>query len=626
MPRQNCDDSPLNSRLNAPREGRFEICVLNRRDSLLRRGTMNIFKRACASLLACLGMALLVLVAVSRPSDAIGEAQYTLILRNGTIYDGSGGAPFVGDVAIAGDRIAEIEPHVAGHGAREIDVKGKAIAPGFINMLAHPEESLLADGRAQSDLRQGVTLEVMGEDSMGPVSPKMKALALKRQSDIKYAIDWSTLGEYMARLERHGIAVNVASFVGAGTVRTYVLGEGNVQPTPDQLAQMRTLVHQAMEEGALGVTTALMYVPNTFAKTPELIDLASESARCGGMYIAHIRSESDRVLESIQESIDIAKASGAPAEIYHFKQSGKDNWTKLDAAIAKVEAARAHGTRITADMYVYPAAATGLDAAMPPWVQDGGLEQWAERLKDPSIRKRVIAEMRNPHPKDWDSAYGAAGAGGVLFLNFKNPKLKPLIGKTLAEVAKIRGKSPEETAMDLVVEDGSRVEVAYFVMSEDNIRREVALPWMSFDSDESAPSIEGVFLKSSYHPRAFGNFDRVLAKYVRDEKAVSLPEAIRRLTSFPAETLSLKDRGRLKAGYAADVVVFDPATIQDHATFAKPMQYATGVIDVVVNGKLSLENGEPTAARPGRFVHGRAWTGQPGGGCRASSKDWTWVK
>jgi N-acyl-D-amino-acid deacylase len=587
---------------------------------------LKIKSRARISLLAGIGTVVMASVSTPTAADAPKSAEFTMILRGGTIYDGSGGAPFVGDVAIAGDRIVEISPHVAGHGAREIDVKGKAVAPGFINMLAHPEESLLIDGRAQSDLRQGVTLEVMGEDSMGPVSPKMKTLMQQRQSDIKYTVDWSTLSEYMARLERQGIAVNVASFVGAGTVRTYVLGEGNVQPTPDQLSQMRALVHQAMEEGALGVTTALMYVPNTFAKTPELIDLASESARCGGMYIAHIRSESDRVLEAIQESIDIAKASGAPAEIYHFKQAGRDNWNKLDAAIAKIEAARAAGTRITADMYVYPASATGLDAAMPPWVQDGGLEKWIERLKDPTIRKRVAAEMRNPHPKDWDSAYGAAGAGGVLFLNFKNPKLKTLIGKTLAEVAKQRGTSPEETAMDLVAEDGSRVEVAYFEMSENNIRREVALPWMSFDSDESAPSTEGVFLKSSYHPRAFGNFDRLLAKYVRDEKVLSLQEAIRRLTSFPAETLSLKDRGRLRAGYAADIVVFGPATIQDHATFEKPMQYATGVIDVVVNGKLSLENGEPTSARPGRFVHGRAWTGQPGGGCRASSRNWAWLK
>ena len=557
---------------------------------------------------------------------ARAEEPYSLVVRGGTIYDGSGGAPFVGDVAIRGDRIAAVASHVAGHAAREIDAAGLAVAPGFINMLAHPEETLLADGRAQSDLRQGVTLEVLGEDSMGPLTAEMKRLMEAREGDIKYKVDWTTLDQYLRGLETRGVSVNVASFVSASTVRTNVLGEGDVQPTAEQLDRMRALVRAAMEDGALGVTTALEYVPATFAKTPELIALAGESGRCGGMYIAHIRNEGDRLLESIDETIAIAKGSGAPAEIYHFKQAGRDNWGKLDAAITRIEDARAHGTRITADMYVYVASATGLDVSMPPWVQDGGLETWIARLKDPAVRARVAAEMDNPHPADWDNGYGAAGPEGILLLGFKTDRLKPLTGKTLADVARMRGKTPEETAMDLVVEDGSRIEVAYFEMSEANVRREVALPWMSFDSDAGAPSNEGVFLLSHDHPRAYGNFARVLAKYVRDDKAMTLSDAIRRLSAFPAETLSLSDRGHLRVGDFADLVVFDPARIQDHATFEKPNQYATGVTDVIVNGQLALETGEPTALRPGRVVRGRAVRTAEGGGCRASSADWTWSR
>nr|MBA3812479.1 D-aminoacylase [Caulobacteraceae bacterium] len=538
------------------------------------------------------------LLALAAAPAASAPPAWSLIVRGGTIYDGSGGAPFTGDVAVAGDRIAAVAPHVSGTAAPEIDAKGLAVAPGFVNMLAHPEESLIADGRAQSDLRQGVTLEVIGEDSMGPLSPKMKALAPSRQSDIRYPITWTTLGEYLESLETRGVSVNVASYVGAGTVRNYVLGEGDVQPTPEQLAKMRALVRRAMEEGALGVTTALIYSPNGYARTPELIELAKESALCGGLYSVHMRSEGDRLTEAVGETIAIAKASGGPAEIYHLKQAGRENWGKLDQVIAAVDAARASGVRITADMYVYDAGATGLDAAMPPWVQDGGLEAWIARLKDPAARAKVLADMRDPHPA-WENLAAKAGAKGTLLLAFKNPALKPLTGKTLDEVARMRGKSPEDTAIDLVIEDGSRVGVAYFLMSEDNIRREVALPWVSFDSDEAAPSIEGVFLKSSNHPRAFGNFAKVLAKYVRDEKVITLQEAIRKLSALPADTLSIPDRGRLKAGDFADIVVFDPAKIQDHATYARPQQYATGVADVVVNGRLALENGEPTAARPG---------------------------
>ncbi len=551
---------------------------------------------------------------------------YDVVIRNGTIYDGSGGSPFVADVAINGDRIAAIAPHIDGSGRTEVDARGKAVSPGFINMLAHPVESLIADGRGLSDLAQGVTLEVIGEDSMGPLTPEMIRLGEERQSDIKYKITWTTLGGYLDMLQKKGISPNVASFVGAGTVRTNLLGEADVQPTLAQLEAMQGLVKQAMEEGALGLTDALIYSPNTYAKTPELIALAKVSAKCGGIYIAHLRSEGDRLEEGVQESIDIAEASGAPAEIYHFKQAGRDSWPKLDKVVAMINAARARGTRITANMYTYTAGATGLDAAMPSWVQDGGLEKWIARLKDPAIRARVKAEMLDAHPKTWENIYAGAGPEGTLLLAFKNPKLKPLDGKTLAEVAKMRGESPEDTAIDLVIEDGSRVGVAYFLMSEDSVRREVALPWMSFGSDEAAPAPEGVFLLAKSHPRAYGNFARLLGKYVRENHDLTLQDAVHRLSGFPAQNLSLADRGLLKAGYYADVVVFDPNTIADRATYAVPDQLAVGVEDVLVNGGFAFKDGKPTGASTGRVVRGRAWTGATGGGCRASASDWSWSR
>jgi N-acyl-D-amino-acid deacylase len=553
-------------------------------------------------------------------------APHDLVLRGGTIYDGTGGKPYVGDVAIDGDRISYVGPPRTLQGRTVLDVHGQAVAPGFINMLAHPEESFLIDGRALSDLTQGVTLEVLGEDSMGPLTPRMQALMVQRQGDIKFPVTWTTLGQYLETVERRGISPNVASFVGAPAVRTYVLGEGDVQPSELELEQMRTLVHQGMEEGALGLTTMLIYAPATYAKTPELIALAQESARCGGIYTAHMRSEGDRIEAAIQETIDIARTSGAPAEIYHLKVAGRDNWGKLDRVIAMIDQARASGIRISANMYTYTAGATGLDAAMPSWVQDGGLEAWIERLKDPAIRAKVIAEMRTAHPATWENLYAAAGPEGTLLLEFKNPKLKPLTGKSLAEVAKLRGVSPEDAAIDLVIEDGSRVGIAYFLMNEDNIRRQVALPWVSFGSDEAGEAPEGVFLLSAAHPRAYGNFARVLAQYVRKDHALSLEAAVRKLTSLPADNLSLPDRGRLKDGAYADVVVFDPATIQDHATYDRPHQLSTGVSQVIVNGKFALRDGKATGASTGRVVRGRAWVGAAGGGCRKSASDWSWSK
>jgi N-acyl-D-amino-acid deacylase len=579
-----------------------------------------------ASLAApCFATGLLICGSTSPAVAAPAMAMHDTIIRHGLIYDGSGKAPYVGDIVIDADRIAYVGPHAPGRARTEIDAHGRAVAPGFINMLAHPEESLLVDGRALSDLKQGVTLEVMGEDSMGPINPSMKADMIRQQGDIHYDVDWTTLGEYLEKLQRKGISPNVASFVGAGTVRTNILGQDNVQPTAPQLLQMRGLVRQAMEEGALGVTTALIYNPNTYAKTPELIELAEESARCGGMYIAHMRSEGDRLVEAVQETIDIAKGSGAPAEIYHLKVAGRVNWGKLDTAINQVNAARAAGVRITADMYTYTAGATGLDVSMPPWVQEGGLDKWIARLKDPAVRARLVIEMREPSPT-WENLLQRAGPQGALLLEFKNPALKPLAGKTLQEVATLRGMSPEETAMQLVIEDGSRVGVAYFLMSEENVRREVALPWVSFGSDAGAPAPEGVFLLSSEHPRAYGNFVRVLAKYVREDRIIKLEEAVRKLSALPAQNLSLKDRGMLRDGYFADVVIFDPRTVQDHATYEHPHQLSTGMDEVWVNGVQALHNGEATRAPSGRFVRGRAWTGYPGGGCRAASQQWTWSK
>ena len=564
-------------------------------------------KRGSAFVLAIAG--LLATSAAPPPSS------YSVIIRGGTIYDGSGTEPYVGDVALRGDKIVYVGKHAPGRAARVVDATGKAVSPGFINMLSWAVEPLIADGRGVSDTMQGVTLEVFGEgDSMGPLNPEMKRLSIKRQGDIKYPIRWTTLGQYLEYLQKKGVTPNVASFIGATTVRVHELGEKDVDPTPEQLTRMRALVRQAMKEGALGVGSSLIYAPATYAETPELVAITSEAGKCGGMYISHMRSEANKLLEAIDELVTISRESGAPAEIYHFKQAGQSNWNKLNAAIAKVEAARASGLRITADMYNYTAGATGLDAAMPPWVRAGGLEAWIERIKDPATRERVVKEMRTPS-NEWENLMLLAGSPDkVLLIAFKNPKLKPLTGKTLAEVAKMRGKSAEETAMDLVIEDGSRVGTVYFLMNEDNVKREVALPWMSFGSDEGSEAPEGVFLKSSNHPRAYGNVAKLLGHYVRDEKAASLPDAIRRLTSLPATNLGIRQRGSLKAGYYADVVVFDPATIADHASYDKPKQLATGVDDVFVNGVQVLKGGKHTGAKPGRVVRGPGWTGWPGGG------------
>jgi N-acyl-D-amino-acid deacylase len=521
--------------------------------------------------------------------------EYDVIIRGGSVYDGTGKPPIPADVAIKGDKIAAVGELKDARARLEVDASGFAVAPGFINMLSWANESLIEDGRSQSDIRQGVTLEVMGEgESMGPLNPAMKKEMEERQGDIKYAVNWTTLGGYLDSLVSRGISTNVASFVGAATVREYALGYENRAPNPEELAVMKTLVGRAMEEGALGVASALIYAPGFYAKTDDLVELCKVASSHGGMYISHIRNEGNGLLEAIDELLRISREANIPAEIYHLKESGRANWGKIDAVIAKIEEARRQGRRISADMYTYTAGATGLDASMPPWVQEGGVEEWIKRLKDPTVRRKVIREMRTPTSL-WENLLLAAGTPqNVLLVGFRQDSLKYLTGKTLAEVAKLRRKSVEETAMDLVIDDDSRVGTIYFLMSEENVKRQIALPWVSFGSDEASLAPEGVFLKSNAHPRAYGNVARLLGKYVREEKVIPLEEAIRRLSSFPAENLKIRQRGVLQPGYYADVVVFDPAKIADLATYEKPHQYSTGMMDVFVNGTQVLKDGEHT--------------------------------
>ena len=532
---------------------------------------------------------------------------YDVVITPGRIYDGSGGASYSADVGIKDGHIAAI-----GQLQPEADVvinaQGLAVAPGFINMLSWANESLIEDGRSQSDIRQGVTLEVMGEAwSMGPLNEMMKKEMRESQGDIKFSIEWTTLGEYLEYLEKKGVSTNIASFVGATTVRVYAMGYEDRPPTSQELEQMCKLAGRAMQEGAVGVSSALIYAPGCYADTDELIALAEVAGEYGGMYISHIRSEGNHLLEALDELITIARKANVTTELYHMKSAGKSNWYKLDAMIERIEKARAEGLKITADMYNYTAGATGLDAAMPPWVQEGGHEAWVERLKNPRIRRRVLREMTTP-AKEWENLYLLAGTPeNVLLVGFKNEKLKHLTGKTLGEVARMRGKSPAATAIDLVIEDDSRVGTVYFLMSEKNVKRQIKLPWVSFCSDAGSLAPEGVFLKSNPHPRAYGSFARLLGKYVRQEKVITLAEAIRRLTWLPADNLKLDRRGRLEKGYYADIVVFDPETIIDHATYEKPHQYATGMLHVFVNGTQVLKDGEHTGAKPGRVVRGRGW-------------------
>jgi N-acyl-D-amino-acid deacylase len=561
--------------------------------------TMRMLRKCAVALVT----ALLLAGCPGAPGD------YDVIIRGGTLHDGRGNEPVVTDIAFSGDRIAAIGDLSGLSGTTEIDAKGLVVAPGFVNMLSWANETLIEDGRAMSDIKQGVTLEVMGEGtSMGPLNEDMKRMAKDRQGDIQYDIEWTTLGEYLEFLEAKGVSVNVASFVGATTLRVHEVGYDDRQATEAELANMQELVRQAMREGAMGVGSSLIYAPGNFANTDELIALVSAAAEYDGSYISHIRSEGSRLEEAVQELIKIASITRAPAEIYHLKASGRSNWHKLSNVLDLIESARSAGLLITADMYTYTAGSTGLNATMPLWVQDGGHAAWVERLQDPEIRERVAAEMKQP-TTEWENFFVDAGPENILLIGFRNPELRHLIGKTLQEVADERGTDPAMTAMDLVVEDDSRVDAVYFLMSEDNVRRKVAMPWISFGSDAGAPSAEGIFLESSRHPRTYGNFARLLGKYVRDDGVIPMREAIRRMTSLPAANIGAFQRGELQEGYYADVVVFDPAQIQDNATFEEPHQYATGMWHVFVNGEQVLKNGRHTGATPGRVVRGPGWDG-----------------
>lgn len=533
------------------------------------------------------------------------EAEVDVLIQNGTVYDGTGAPPYQGTVALKGDKIFYIGNPKFFAAKKIINATDKAVSPGFINMLSWGVETLIEEGKSQSDIRQGITLEVFGEGmSWGPLNEELKAYMKKNQGDIKYDINWTTLGEYLQFLEDKGVSTNIASFIGATTLRINAVGYDDSKPNESELALMKNLVHQGMKEGAMGIGSSLIYAPAFYSSTEELIGLCKVAAEYDGLYISHMRSEGNKLLESVDELLTIADQSGIRAEIYHLKQSGKKNWYKLDQVIQKIDSARAKGLEITTDMYTYIAGATGLDASMPPWVQEGGLDQWIARLKDPGIRKKVIKEMK-ADTDQWENLMRAAESSDKLILvGFKNDSLKYLTGKTLTEVAKMRGKSPEETAIDLVIQDGSRVGTVYFLMTEENIKKQIKLPYMSFGSDAGTMSPEGVFSKSSTHPRAFGNFARLLGKYVREENVISLEEAIYKLTGLPASNLKIQKRGQLKNGYFADVVVFDPKEISDHASFENPMQYATGVEHVWVNGTHVLENGNHTGAYGGRFVKG----------------------
>ncbi len=538
-------------------------------------------------------------------SPSPSPADFDVIIKGGTVYDGTGAEPRQVDVAIRGDRIAGVGDFKSARAKNVIDAKGLAVAPGFINMLSWSTQSLIQDGRSQSEIREGVTTEIMGEgESMGPVNDRVRQHMLQTQADIKYDIKWNTLAEYLQYLEKRGVSCNVASFLGATTVREYVIGFQNKDPTPKQLDQMRELVRQEMEAGALGIGTSLIYPPAFYAKTEELIELCKVAAKYQGKYISHMRSEGNRLLDAVDELIRISREAGLPAEVYHIKAAGKQNWGTLDDLLSRIEAAQKEGLKITADMYTYTAAGTGLDACLPPWTEDGGYPALFKRLRDPATREKIAAEV-SKDSDEWENLYiGAGSPEKILLFGFKSDKLKPLTGKSLTEVAKMRGKDPITTIMDLTAEDESRIDTIYFLMSEENVKKELAKPWISFGSDEASQAPEGVFLKSNPHPRAYGNFARVLGKYVRDERIIPMKEAIRRLSGLPATNLGLDHRGFLKEGMFADVVVFDPATISDRATFEKPHQYAVGMKHVFVNGVQVIKDGDHTGAKPGRALWG----------------------
>jgi N-acyl-D-amino-acid deacylase len=594
-PRRNFLSSKVRDRDGAIASTRGACAPQNNIDIFVRR----FFNRAMTRRL------FIFLFVTSTIGFAAPVPDFDVIIKSGSVYNGTGSEAQHVDLAIRGDRIAGLGDYKNAKAKTAIDARGLAVAPGFINMLSWSTESLIQDGRSQSEIRQGVTTEIMGEgESMGPMNDRVREFMLKQQADIKYDITWKTLTEYLQFLEKRGISCNVASFIGATTIRQNVIGFDDRAPTPQELDQMRELVRKEMEAGALGIGTSLIYPPAFYAKTDELIELCKVAAKYQGKYISHMRSEGNQLLEAFDELLRISREAGIPAEVYHIKAAGQKNWGKIDNLLSRIESAQKEGLDIRANMYTYTAGGTGLDACFPPWTEDGGYPALFKRLRDPATREKIKAEVKIDSDK-WENLYLSAGSPDrIILVGFKSEKLKPLTGKSLAEVAKIRGKDPIDTAMDLVAEDESRIGAVYFMMSEENVKKEIAKPWISFGSDEASQAPEGVFLKSNPHPRAYGNFARVLGKYVRDEKVIALPEAIRRLSALPATNLGLDHRGFLKEGMFADVVVFDPATIADNATFEKPQQYATGVKHVFVNGVQVIKDGEHTGAKPGRALWG----------------------
>ncbi len=534
---------------------------------------------------------------------------HTILLRNGIIFDGTGADPVRGDILISGDKITEIGDFSKTVASQVIDLEDLAVAPGFINMLSWATESLIEDGRSMSDIKQGVTLEVMGEGtSMGPLNDEMKRTrdTILSTADIHYDIEWTTLGEYLEFLERKGVAANVASFVGSSTLRIHAAGYDDREVTTDEMAEMKSLLHQAMREGAMGMSAALIYPPATYQTTEELIELCHVVAEYDGMYITHLRSEGEQFIAALDELIQVMRATGVTGEIYHLKASGKSNWHKMDEAIKKIEAARAEGLPLTADMYTYPYSGTGLASCIPAWAHDGGFQRMIERLKDPHLRERIKTEMSLPSDQ-WENMFYENGADGILLAGFAKQELRQYQGMTLRQVMTERGTSAADTVIDLLIEDNSRIFTLYFSMSEDNLRQQMKLPWVSFCSDAGSIATEGAFLSYHPHPRAYGSFARVLGKYVRDEGAITLSEAIRRLSGFPADNLKLKHRGYLKPGNFADLAIFAPEHIQDHSVPGNPHQYSEGMVHVFVNGVQVLRDGKHTGDLPGRVLRGPGW-------------------